>query len=131
MNHFKPAVFATAIAIALTAAPARAANNDPAASSTLAFGDHGTDGGPWRSQPRTFVEGATAFGSRDAADHDTADGWAGTDRAPGETFTAGRHVRRADPRPAAFSTPVPEPQTYALLLAGLCAMIFMSRRSRR
>ena len=57
--------------------------------------------------------------------------WGGTERAPGETFTAVFDVEPADNQVIVYTTLVPEPQAYVLLLAGLCAVIFMSRHRDR
>lgn len=57
--------------------------------------------------------------------------WGGTERAPGETFTAVFDVEPTDNQVIVYSTLVPEPQAYVLLLAGLCAVIFMSRHRDR
>lgn len=183
MNQFKTALLAAGIALA--AAPALADNTGLEVSGTLAFGNHGANGGQWWSQPDTFIGGATEFAYQDNANRDTADfsgtrltiadsvyyaangwrmtfatasgfnslslvssnfggdfnygldngviavSWAGTDWAPDTTFIAVFDVRQAEQQITAFSAPVPEPETYALLLAGLCAMIFMQRRRHR
>jgi hypothetical protein len=76
-------------------------------------------------------DSATSF-SEQGAPVAAAQAYAGGARSFSELLAdASSNTSRTEPRVTAVTSAVPEPQTYALLLAGLGAIIFVAIRRRR